>query len=218
MEHEDRDTIVVTEAHLALARRLPVIWDPSESGAPALFDLSEKLFTGVSTEDLRDAVRAAEVLLEEGELAPARYEYDDPLGDAPDEYKPFMAGGAAQGKDGRVAIDVTPTHLTLLKNANVRLLDDGGRGISVVIDSKRPYGNMTYFYIDMGALLGIAPEGPVREDRPDLRSFSAEQERMFDRLHEQMQPVVQAFLLNARLLPGRFVRQVPGYGRWRRTN
>jgi hypothetical protein len=218
MRHEDADTIVVTETDLALARRIPVIWDPSESGAPALFDQSETLFTGVSTEDLRAAVRVAEVLLENGELAPGHYEYDDPLGGAPDEFKPFSADGTAQVKEGRVAIEVTHAHLKLLKNANVRLLDDGDRDISVGIDSKRPYGDMTYFYIDMGAILGIAPEGPVRQDRPDLRKFSTEQERMFDRLHEQMQPVVQAFVLYAALPPGRFVRQVPGYGRWRRTN
>ncbi|HTB74554.1 MAG TPA: hypothetical protein VK762_14995 [Polyangiaceae bacterium] len=212
------ETIVVSEADLALARRFPVIWDPSESGAPALFDLSERIFADVDTPTYRAAVRTAEVLLDEGELAPGHYEYEDPLGAEPDEFKPFVSHSLAQITGGRVAVDVTEAHLKLLKNANVRLRDDGGRGVSVGIDSKRPYGDMTYFYIDMGAILGIAPEGPPRTDRPGLRMFAEAQEKAFDALHEQMQPVVQAFVLYATLAPGRFARQPPGYGPMRRVS
>ena len=38
--------------------------------------------------------------------------------------------------------------------------------------------------------------------------------RMFDALHEQMQPVLQVFLQHATLTPGRFVRR---YQRWERS-
>lgn len=93
-------------------------------------------------------------------MLPGRYEYDDPLRDAPDDLKPFASHVLARIHLGRVTVDVTEVHLKLLKGANVRLRDDGGRSIFVGIDSKRPYGDMTNFYIDMGSILGIAPMGP----------------------------------------------------------
>lgn len=217
MGTEDEDTLVVGGPELALARTLPVIWDPSESGAPALFDPSGRRLVNLDMATYRTVVRTAEVLLDEGQLAPGRYEYDDPIKGEPDEFKPFLARHSAQIANGKVAIDVTDQHLLLLENANVRLRDDGGRDIFVGIDSKRPYGDMTNFYIDMGAILGIAPQGPPLEDRPTQREFTDDQQRAFDALHEQMQPVVQAFLLNATLAPGTFARDPPGYGPMRRV-
>lgn len=215
--NEDLDTIVVGAPELALARTLPVIWDPSESGAPALFDPSERRLAHLDTATYRTVVRTAEVLLDEGKLAPGRYEYDDPIKGEPDEFRPFLARHSAQFANGRVTIEVTQQHLLLLKNANVGLRDDGGRDISVGINSKRPYGEMTYFYIDMGEILGIAPQGPPRKDRPVQREFTEDQEKAFEELHEQMQLVVQAFLLNATLAPGTFTRAPPGYGRMHRV-
>ncbi len=169
MGSEDKDTIVVSEANLVLARTLPVMWDPSESGAPALFDPSGQRLANLDLATYRMVVRTAEVLLDEGKLAPGRYEYDDPLESEPDEFKPFAARRSAHIANGKVAVEVTDQHLLLVKNANLRLRDDGGRDIFVGIDSKRPYGDMTYFYIDMGAILGIAPQGPPRKDRPTQR-------------------------------------------------
>jgi hypothetical protein len=212
---DDENALEVTQADLALVRRLTVRWDPSESGAPFIFDdPSAGMLPDVSTVAYRAAIRAAEALLQNGKMSPGDYEYEDPLGD---ELAPFAQSGGARIEGGRVAIDVTEKHLKLLSVANVRLHDDGDRDIAVGIDSKRPYGDMTYFYLDMAAALGISPEGPPRKDRPDLRDFSDVQKKMFDALHEQMQPVVQVFLQHATLMPGHFVRRPLDYGPWRRS-
>jgi hypothetical protein len=104
---EETDTMIVGETDLAVVRRFPVIWDRSESGAPWLFDHTQRVFADLDTAAFRVAIRSAEVLLDEGELAPAHYEYDDPLRDAPTALKPFASRGLAEIHDGRVGVDVT---------------------------------------------------------------------------------------------------------------
>jgi hypothetical protein len=61
-----------------------------------------------------------------------------------------------------------------------------------VIDSKRPYGDLTYFFIDMADALGrpIMPEG---------RELSTHEIEDYQRLHGQMLWAVAAFLRYAKL-------------------
>jgi len=56
-----------------------------------------------------------------------------------------------------VVIDLTQEHLKLLHAVNTDMIDNGAREIAVVIDPKRPYGDMTYFELDMGTLLASNP-------------------------------------------------------------
>lgn len=76
---------------------------------------------------------------------------------------------------------VTKDHLVLLKN--LRLGDLGGMLAS---DIKRPYGDMTYFALDIAYLLG--EPGPVGEEG----YFSKERETRYERLHEEMLLAAQA--------------------------
>jgi len=212
---EDDDSLTITEADLAVVRQLPVMWSPVESGAPAVYDFSKKKLP-VPIDIYRRGVRAAEVLIQLGELAPGRYEYDNPLDPEDLATQPFVEHGLAELKGNRVGIDVTEAHLKLTRGANTGLIDDGRRDIGVEINPKRPYGDMTYFELDMATILGVTAEGPPRQDHPALRDFSEPQFLKFEELHEQMQPVLQVFLRQAKLEPGRFARSPPGYGRWRR--
>lgn len=215
MHTQAEDTLVITEADIAVVRRLPVIWMPCESGAPAVFELDEKALS--DEDEYRRAMRTAEVLIQLGEMAPGRYEYDNPLSPELSAEQPFVENQRAEIAGTRVTIDVTEAHLKLLRAANVQTLDDGGLDIGVQMHPKRPYGDMSYFELDMGDILGIQPEGPPRKDRPQLRDFSEAQLERFSELHEQTQPVLQVLLQHATLEPGRYVQRPAGYGRWKRV-
>jgi hypothetical protein len=212
---EDGDALNISAADLAAVRALPVMWSPTESGAPAVYDFSRKKLS-ISTDAYRRAMRVAEVLIQLGELEPGRFEYESTLD--PDDLaaQPFVQHRRAEVVGNRVTIQVTDAHLKLLRAADTNLVDNGGRDIGVEIDPKRPYGDMTYFEIDMARILGISAEGPPRADHPELREFSEPQLQRFRELHEQMEPVLQVFLQHAQLAPGHFVRSPPGYGRWHR--
>lgn len=216
MNTRAEDTLVITEADLALVRRLPVIWTPCESGAPAVFEMGEKSLSEDRVDEYRHAMRAAEVLIQLGAMTPGRYEYDNPLDEELSAEQPFIQNRRAEIAGKRVTIEVTEAHLKLLRAANVQTVEDDGLDIGVQIDCKRPYGDMSYFELDMGGILGIEPEGPLRKDRPDLRDFSEPQLARFSELHEQTQPVLQVLLQRATLEPGRYVQRPAGYGRWKR--
>lgn len=212
---EDGDALSVSEADLVPVRGLPVMWSPTESGAPAVYDFAGKKLA-MSTAAYRRAMRVAEVLIQLGELEPGRYEYESTLDAGDLTAQPFVQHRRAEVVGNRVTIQVTEAHLKLLRAADTNLVDEGGRDVGVEIDPKRPYGDMTYFEIDMARILSVVAAGPPRSDRPELRDFSEPQLRRFAELHEQMEPVLQVFLMHARLAPGRFVRSPPGYGRWHR--
>ena len=89
---------------------------------------------------------------------------------------------------------VRDDHLTLLRAANTRFFDDGGRDIGLVIDRKRPYGDTTCFELDMASILGVKPE--------QGDELSEAQMAQLDAVHEEMQPVLQVFLRQAALAPG----------------
>jgi hypothetical protein len=213
---EDGDTLTIAEADLAGVRGLPVMWSPVESGAPAIYDFAEKQLLS-STAAYRRAMRVAEVLIQLGELDPGRYEYDSILEPEDLATQPFVQHHHAEVAGNRVTIQVTEAHLKLLRAANTNIVDEGGRNFGVEIDPKRPYGDMTFFEVDIAKILGIVADGPPSAEHPGERDFSAPQLQHFEELHEQMEPVLQVFLIRARLGPGHFVRIPRGYGRWSRT-
>jgi hypothetical protein len=111
---------------------------------------------------------------------------------------------AAGGAGARI-FDFTQEHLRLIHGVHA-----SGTGI----DSKRPYGDMTCFYLDMARLLDVAPDG---HGAGCQSRFSKAQIERFDALHRSMGPAVQVFLAQAALPPAIFARRPAGYGVWRRV-
>ncbi len=97
----------------------------------------------------------------------------------------YVLAEAAGGSRGDEVITVSPEHLSLLRGMNTRAL---GRAV-MLMDSKRPYGDMSYFYIDMARTLGE----PVPLDASGRASFLPEVIARYDELHGQMLGVVRVF-------------------------
>jgi hypothetical protein len=194
-------TQTVTVDDLNAVRALRVIWDPCESGAPAVYGT---LGRELDEDTYRRAVVVAEILMQLGTLQPGRYEYARTPGD--DDLAPYIEHGYADLAGARVSFSVTAQHLKLLHNTVASVVDEGGRDIGILINCKRPYGDMTHFPIDMGAILDISPAGPPRADYPRQREFTDEQLTTLYRLHEETQPALQIVLLYAQLSPGSFVQ------------
>ena len=94
-----------------------------------------------------------------------------------------LDAGTYELRDGS-SFTVTADHLALLANANIQ---------GPFVDCKRPYGDMTYFEIDMARILGVEF---TRDDKGRPR-FTKEQLARFDRLHHEMQRVLQVFVEHA---------------------
>jgi hypothetical protein len=85
----------------------------------------------------------------------------------------------------RFTFQVTSEHVTLMRNMNTRTWES----YIELMDLKRPYGDMTYFYIDMADAL----REPVPRDGEGKPMFPAEAEQRYERLHAEMLFAVQAF-------------------------
>lgn len=231
LDSDEREPLVVRAEHLRFVRNLDVVWLGVEAGAPVLLlgpaedDEQQRLARvrkvygarHANHDELvvfyRSGMRAAEAFLANATLAPGRYEYRNPLSAADLAEQPFAAKKLCPIRNGTVTVDVRAEHLSLLKRASVRLFDDGGLDMGAGIDYKRPYGDMTNFYLDMAEALGLKPEGPAYDDQPAFRPLSDAQVQRLDRLHEEMQPVLQVLLLKGELGATRFRRLPASYGR-----
>ncbi len=92
----------------------------------------------------------------------------------------------------------TEQHRTLLKNMSWRLSDPYFDEDIPCCDSKRPYGNFTFYQLEMALHLGLIPaEKPEGEDpmTPEIVDAMTE-------LHVQMQPALQVFLQNFEIPDG----------------
>ncbi len=227
------DELEVRAEHLEFIRSLEVFWLPVESGAPALnfgppaspeetvlAKLRDLCGTPEASRDAmvtfyREGMFAAEAFLSNAALAPGRYRYQDPLGAGVLAGQPFVAERLCAVDSDTVTVEVRPEHLALLARANVRVFDDDGVAMGVAIDPKRPYGDLSFYVIDMAAILGLAPEGLPYRDDPSRRELSEPQMRRLDHLHQEMQPVLQALLREGKLTQTRFRRVPPRRGPWR---
>jgi hypothetical protein len=178
------ETFSFTEEHLAALHGVVIGWDDSESGAPHVMRWPA---TAVPGEDLD---RALQIVLKFGALDRGPYGLDDAQG----------AGDA-----GARIFDFSADHLRLIHGAHA-----SGTGI----DSKRPYGDMRCFYLDMARLLDVAPDG---HGEGCQGKFSKPQIERFDALHSSMGQAVQVFLAHAALPPAIFARRPAGYGVWRQV-
>jgi hypothetical protein len=84
---------------------------------------------------------------------------------------------------------VTADHLALLRHLNTR----SWQGMIEVIDPKRPYGNSTYYYLDMADALGDA----LTQNAAGKVEATPEQIGRFQQLHREMLFAVQAFWVHA---------------------
>lgn len=184
----------LTPTHLTLLRHSVVLWIPVESGAPgalpsplmasdtmsdaAYADVAkraglEKVDKAQIDQLLKELPEAFDQLIEHGKLAPGTYKYDNPLADIPWSANALPDELAHLAKDKVVTFTITERHIKLLRNARWRMM---------MMNPKRPYGDMTSFEIDMAEILGEP------EDEPKLW-----------KLHTEMLSALQVYLQNAKL-------------------
>jgi len=106
--------------------------------------------------------------LEHATLAPGTYRYADRMPSDPSQPR------AERAEPEELAF--TAEHAKLLRAL---------RWNGLFSNFKRPYGDMTYYAIDMAAVLG--------------ELFTPAEEGRYDRLHREMRPALQVFLENATL-------------------
>jgi len=158
--------------------------NPQDEDGSVTYTALASVCTGSERVD-REAVAAmlasvASRFIAQGELDPGRYDLDTGA---------IRAGSGAS--DTVVTVDVSPQHLQLLRSMNTRAY---GHTVALM-DSKRPYGDMSHFYIDMASALGE----PVSLDSRGYAVFSPEVIERYRLLHIQMLRVAQVFWRNATL-------------------
>ncbi len=216
----------LTEEHVRLLRQSVVLWSPVESGAPAVL-VSPLLMEGAEGEALEaDFARRAGVpfatppnaeqrahaqrliaempealaqVLEHGTLAPGSYEYENPLVQFAFAAQSLPEDLVHLATDRRVRFSFTKEHAALLRRA---------RWEGLWMNPKRPYGDMTYFELDIAEILG---EHAQRDSRG---RFPEEVDQRLGRLHEETLPALQLFLLRATIAPGSYTKipVEPGLG------
>lgn len=203
----------LTPRHVALMRRLQVMWLPIESGAPGIvpepplrgngttIDLAKAILeTGDDVLAIRTLAELGHVVPEfvtvAGTLSPGQYVIPAELREAFD----FPESGV----DASGRFEFRAEHLAILQGTVWRTLDD--YSIDAVlkrddfwplsyIDGKRPYGECTHFQIDMAELLGE----PYRFDAERNLIEDAEKDARLERLHYETLAALQVFLMHAEL-------------------
>lgn len=190
--------------HLSILRNLRVTWLPVESGAPGLRQFMpfganrSTLPFGFELISRRDEVMLAKLLVETGQLIPAFCMHADLAvgryavpADMRDYFADPQTGVSSDG-----TFDFREEHAVLLRHFNWRMdmLDPPCWPLPGV-DGKRPYGDCSYFQIDMAAHLGkpysVGSNGEVQTDEARDAELAG--------LHCQMLTALQVFLLHARL-------------------
>ncbi len=147
--------------------------------------------------------KAFEILLSAGEIKPGHYSFKNHGKKLFPHGGYFFDGKLVPVPEGEtVEFDLTAEHLKLVRRANTT---------GLFIDPKRPYGDMTFFEIDMADALGI----PYQRKSDGTPDFSKQQMEHFAKLHTDMMPVVQIMLLRAHLVPGRYA--LDSAGTWHRA-
>lgn len=206
---------VLAPRHLALAAHLRVDWMPVESGAPCL-DAERPLLGEGSPQtlamailDTDDAVLAIRTLAEVGRLIPdivAAVRLVPGPYPVPAELREWFATGAC-GVDDAGFFDLRAEHLVLLRAAQWRLVDSDciddvlaygdGAWPMPYIDGKRPYGDRSYYQIDIADLLG-APY--CRDAAGDVLPEQDKDDRL-EQLHIETLGALQVLLAHGRAAP-----------------
>ena len=161
----------------------------------------------------RQTEQALDIVLGHGTLAPGDYSYPNLLKNREDGIFTVMWAPELEcfASEDIITLSLTENHLLLLKGMRVEWEELCGSNVPS-INPKRPYGDMTYFEIDMVRLLGMSYE---RDDEGRPR-FSNDQTELLNLLHSETQIALQIFLRNFEMEPGLFQRDY--YGPWDRVS
>lgn len=204
--------------HIRLLRKAIVLWDASEGGAPFIgaygnrvdamvCDVAEVVGLPVLSPDrysdeqataigrvMQEMGTVLPIVLSCGQIRAGVYSYRNPLL----AIEPPEAASAISeiyqmdyGADQREVIqfEIGSQHIRLLRHMTAGWLDYAG---VVGVNSKRPYGDRSYYQIDMAEVLELGPE--VDDDLHNE----------LETLHQEMQPALQVFVQNAEIVPGRY--------------
>jgi hypothetical protein len=158
---------------------LPVSDPPSEAEKQRLDTLMQEL------------PEALALLLAHGRLEAGTYSYPNPLAEIPFAAEMLPPELAALATTPVVSFAYTQQHASLLRHA---------RWSRLCMNPKRPYGDMTYFELDMAEILG-EPVARSQDGR-----LPAEQERRLQALHAETLPALQVYLQQATAAPGEYER------------
>ncbi|WP_261318363.1 hypothetical protein [Burkholderia cepacia] len=199
--------------HVALMKKLRVMWVPVESGAPGIDPMHPLIGEGptitlakaaLNTDDDALAIRTLAELghlvpvfvATAGTLAPGRYTLPPAL------RKLFAFKGSGVDASGR--FEFRAAHLAVLRGANWRTVDadaiddvlsEGDFWPMPYIDGKRPYGDRTYYPFDMAELLGE----PYKRDARGEVVKDGKKDARLERLHGETLAALQVFLMHADL-------------------
>lgn len=208
------DEPALSAEHGKLISSLRVFYMPVEEGAPGIdpqFPFGDKvdvvqralLLLGITdrlkaTRLLAEAGRILPEYIRRAQLAPGKYTVP---ADMAAYFKAFDSGVASDG-----SFMFQEAHATLLRGANWEVV--GEQNIETVlgmsgmwpmpnIDGKRPYGDMSYYQLDMARLLGEpyaigADQSALPDEAKDAR---------LAKLHDEMTAALQVFLSHARAAP-----------------
>jgi len=202
----------VLPGHIALLRKMRFSWDGCEVGAPQLspsepygetnlMNQLEQIFGGDDREVLaRNHFEMPAVLahaVERGRFAAGDYSISNCDTDhirSQLEYFDYADADLGINEDG--TITVTEDHVRLLQSMNLRLAADpesyfdSGLYPIAACDSKRPYGDRSFFQLDMAESLGIT----LPTDSNGEVDEASEQMNRLLVMHHQMLGVIQAFV------------------------
>lgn len=202
-----------TPQHLQLLHALRVWWLPVESGAPgvdpaqplrgegAAVAIAQQLLAtedaALAAQRLVEVARWVLPFVEQAKLAPGRYA-------VPEEMQAQLPG-VQQG-----VFTLRAEHLTLLRAAMWNEVQaDSLEGLLAestqeeplwpmpYIDGKRPYGDRSYYTIDMAELLGQ----PFAQDVRGRPIIPADRDAQLTQLHEETLTALQVLLLYGELTP-----------------
>ncbi len=169
--------------HTERLRSARVGWDCCEVGAPCF----PPEWT-TEPEDL-DLLRLA---CAHGECAPGIYDYRRPPSDH--EYSFYV-----EELEGAIRFAFTEQHRALLKHMSWEMSDPYFGEEVPGCDPKRPYGNFTFYQLEMALHLGLIPAVKPEEEDP----MTPEMVEAMTRLHQEMQPALEVFLHNFTIPQGR---------------
>jgi hypothetical protein len=219
----DGQEITVTGDQLRLLRHLRVVWISGEAGVPAVDlempfgsadvggdvarilgrpgglpgrrDVVRAYGSDIPTELPEGLLQAVAVLVDAGKLRPGTYTIVNAMRE-----RIASGKGLPLDDDMAPAIPAAPTFNFTVSTDHLKLFARA-RFHGFGFDFKRPYGDMTYFELDIADALGV--KTPPRT--ADGYDFKPEEIARFDRLHGEMLFTLQAFLQYAQLEPGTYV-------------
>lgn len=205
----------MTARHITLIRLLKVTWVPLENGAPGIHFTNplgkqgntDTINTAMAALGISDELLVIQTLAEVGRLLPEYVsqsvhlkpgKYAIPM----DSLAYFNNPSSGVGKDG--FFEFRTEHSVLLKAAHWRWVDadtvdevlNDELWPMPYIDGKRPYGDCSYYQIDMGRLLGE----PYALDSNGNAIHDAEKDARLERLHIETLAALQVFLVYAETL------------------